>query len=225
MKITALILAVAFAISCGAVKQPAKYIALTFDDGPHPEYTARILKILYDNDAAATFFIIGENAERYPYLVRAEYDLGHELGNHTYSHDRLNQDSIKTLYDQIKKTDGIIKSITGTEPLYFRPPEGKRNSETEKILKKAGKQTVLWTIDTRDWAHTDKNTIINNIKKNVKNGSVILFHDYVTQPSPTPDVLCEIIPYLKERGYEFVTISQLLSRKADIGDVSSFFIG
>ena len=225
MRIIALILSFALVFSCGIVKKPVKYIALTFDDGPHPVYTARILKILYDNNASATFFVIGENAERYPSLIRAEYDSGHELGNHTYSHGKLNKNSVKTLYDEIKKTDDIIKCITGTEPTFFRPPEGKHNSETDMILKKAGKQTVLWTVDTRDWAHTDKNTIINNIKKNVKNGSVILFHDYVAPPSPTPDVLCEILPYLKEQGYEFVTISELLSHKADIGDVSSFFIG
>lgn len=225
MRIIAVILAVLAAFPVGALKKPVKYIALTFDDGPHPKYTSEILNILYENDAYATFFVIGENAEKYPYLIRAEYDLGCEIGNHTYSHLRLNSKSVGALSDEIKKADEIIYDITGEKPLLFRPPEGKHNCKTDDIIKKAEKHTVLWTIDTRDWAHTDKNTIINNIKKNVKNGSVILFHDYIVPPSPTPDVLREILPCLKAQGYEFVTVSELLYHSADIGDISSFFIG
>lgn len=225
IKLVSLLLSVFLSIPSAAVKKPVKYVALTFDDGPHPVYTAQILKILYENDAEATFFAVGENAERYPSLIRAEYDLGHEIGNHTYTHRRLNEKSVLTLADEIKKTDDIIYNITGITPSLFRPPEGKHNGAVDTILKNAGKQTVLWTVDTRDWAHTDKNTIINNIKSNIKNGSVILFHDYIAPPSPTPGVLCEILPYLKELGFRFVTVTELLSHKADIGDVSSFFIG
>lgn len=225
MKILSVMLAAVLLFPADSVKKTAKYIALTFDDGPHPRYTAQILKILYDNDAAATFFVVGENAERYPELVRAEFDLGFEIGNHTYSHLRTNEKSAGALYEEINKADDIICQITGQKPSLFRPPEGKHNNKTDEIIKKAGKKTVLWTIDTRDWAHTDKNKIIDNIKNNVKNGSVILFHDYITPPSPTPDVLCEILPYLKEQGYEFVTVTELLYHKADIGGVSSFFIG
>ena len=183
------------------------------------------MKILYDNDASATFFVIGENAKRYPELVKAEYDLGCEIGNHTYSHVRLNEKGISVLSDEIKKADDIIYEITGCRPALFRPPEGKHNGKADEIIKRAGKRTVLWTVDTRDWAHTDKEKIIENIKNNIKNGSVILFHDYIAPPSPTPDVLREILPYLKAQGYEFVTVTELLSRSADIGDVSSFFIG
>lgn len=225
MKILSILLAAVLLFPTGQIKKPVKYIALTFDDGPHPEYTPQILKILYENGAAATFFVVGENAERYPELVRAEFDLGFEIGNHTFSHLRTNEKSAGALYDEIKKADGIISEITGEKPTLFRPPEGRHNNKTDEIIKKAGKKTVLWTIDTRDWAHTDKYKIIENIKNNVNNGSVILFHDYIVPPSPTPDVLREILPYLKERGYEFVTVTELLRHKADIGGVSSFFIG
>ena len=225
IKLTALFLSVSLLIPSSVIKKSEKYIALTFDDGPHPKYTAQILKILYDNEAMATFFVIGENAERYPYLVRAEYDLGHEIGNHTYHHDRKSDQSLKTLADDIKRADDIIYEITGQKPLLFRPPEGKRDKTLDDIVKKAGKSIVLWTVDTRDWAHTDKDKIIKNITENTKNGSVILFHDYISPPSPTPEVLCEILPYLKEKGYKFVTVSELLKRKADIGELSSFFIG
>ena len=138
---------------------------------------------------------------------------------------RFNDKTARALFDEIKKTDDIIYEITGKIPALFRPPEGKHNGKADEIIKRAGKRAVLWTIDTRDWAHTDKDKIIDNIKNNAKNGSVILFHDYITAPSPTPDVLREILPYLKSQGYEFVTVTELLSYSADIGDVSSFFIG
>ncbi len=225
MRLVSIILAALLSVPVSCIKKPAKFIALTFDDGPHPKYTAEILKILYDNDAAATFFVVGENAQRYPELVRAEHDLGCEIGNHTYSHMRFNDKTARALFDEIKKTDDIIYEITGKIPALFRPPEGKHSGKADEIIKRAGKRTVLWTIDTRDWAHTDKDKIIDNIKNNAKNGSVILFHDYITAPSPTPDVLREILPYLKSQGYEFVTVTELLSHSADIGDVSSFFIG
>ena len=225
MKIVSVLLAVFLLIPSAAVKKPVKYVALTFDDGPHPKYTPQILKILYENEAAATFFVVGENAERYPELVRAEHDLGFEIGNHTYTHFRLNEKSINALYKDIKKADEIISSITGKTPGLFRPPEGKHNGKVDEIIKRAEKKAVLWMVDTRDWAHTEKDKIVGNIKNNVKNGSVILFHDYIVPPSPTPSVLCEILPYLKEQGYEFVTVTELLSHSADIGGVSSFFIG
>lgn len=225
IKILSVFLSLILLVPQTVSKKQTKYIALTFDDGPHPKYTAQILKILCDNDAAATFFVVGENAERYPELIRAEYDLGFEIGNHTYSHMRLNEKSAALLFDEIKRTDGIIYDIIGTCPSLFRPPEGKHNGKVDEIIKRAEKKAVLWTVDTRDWAHTEKDKIVENIKNNVKNGSVILFHDYIVPPSPTPSVLCEILPYLKEQGYEFVTVTELLSHSADIGGVSSFFIG
>ena len=202
-----------------------KYAALTFDDGPHPKYTAEILKILYENDAAATFFVVGENAERYPELLRAEYDLGNEIGNHTYSHMKITDKNYKIIAEDIKRADTVIYDILGFTPSLFRPPEGKHGKQLDSLILQMKKTEIFWNIDTRDWAHTDKNVIIENIKTNIKDGAVILFHDYVTPPSPTPDVLREILPYLSSKGYKFVTVSELLTHKAYIGGKSSFFIG
>ena len=207
---------------CGAIRK--KRVALTFDDGPHAQYTAEILKILYENDAVATFFVIGSNAQRYPELVRAEYDLGHEIGNHTYSHIICGKADNNTLLDEIRTTDGIISDITGQIPTLFRPPEGKTGAGLV-ALNEYGKTVVLWDVDTRDWAHTSPEAIIKNIKANVHDGSIILFHDFVSAPSPTPEVLKQIIPYLREQGYEFVTVSGLLAEKTDTGLKPSFFIG
>ena len=224
MRIIILLLSLIMILPCRAAENGyVKYIALTFDDGPHPKYTPQILKILYENNVPATFFVIGENAERYPELIRAEYDLGCEIGNHTYSHKRCDG-ACSDIYDEIKKTDRIIFDITGEIPSLFRPPEGKHAEAVDKAVSSSGKKTVLWNIDTRDWAHTDRTAICENIKKNARNGSVILFHDYVSGTSPTPSVLEEMIPYLKKQGYVFVTVSELYN-KADTGDVSSIFIG
>ena len=210
MRIIALILSFAFVFSCGIVKKPVKYIALTFDDGPHPVYTARILKILYDNNASATFFVIGENAERYPSLIRAEYDSGHELGNHTYSHGRLNEKSVKTLYNEIKKTDGIIKSITGEEPVLFRPPEGATSKIVLNCAERFSYPVILWSIDTKDWERKDAGKIADSVLSGIKPGAIILMPEFVGTNSQTPQALRKILPALLEQGYEFVTVSELL---------------
>lgn len=209
MKTLSVILLLSFLLPFSVFAQNKKYVALTFDDGPHPRYTAEILKILYENDVKATFFVVGENAERYPELLRAEYDLGHEIGNHTYSHLRITENNADKIKAEIKAADDVIYDITGTIPSLFRPPEGKHGKKIDALIKSMDKTEVFWNIDTRDWAHTDKEKIIENIKKNIKDGSVILFHDYIAYPSPTPDVLREIIPYLKSQGYEFVTVGEL----------------
>ncbi len=202
-----------------------KYAALTFDDGPHPVYTAIILKILYENDARATFFAVGENAERYPELLRAEYDLGHDIGNHTYSHLKMTEKNAGKIAEDIKRADKVIYDILGFTPSLFRPPERKHGEYLDSLIKKMKKTEVFWTVDTRDWAHTEKEKIAENIKANIKDGAVILFHDYVSPPSPTPEVLSEILPYLKAKGYKFVTVTELMTHKAYIGGKSSFFIG
>lgn len=202
-----------------------KRVALTFDDGPHCRYTAEILKILYDCDIQATFFVVGGNAEKYPDLVRAEYDLGHEIGNHTYSHSVCDGTRCADIITEIKRTDEIIRDITGSVPALFRPPEGKLRGDILPALKRYGKKTVLWNVDTRDWAHTPVDRIIANVKQNVRDGSVILFHDYIASDSPTPEALRSVIPYLKSQGYEFVTVSGLLEAVEENGAPSSFFIG
>ncbi len=211
MKTVALILSFALALAstpCGAVK---KRVALTFDDGPHIKFTKQILDVLDKYGVKATFFVIGENAERYPELVKSEYEAGHEIGNHTYSHRRLGSVDRAFMLDEIKKTDDIIYGITGKYPILFRPPEGRTSSELEADVFAKSKKTVLWTIDTRDWAHNPLADIVRTVKTNVKNGSIILFHDYITPYSETPDALEKLIPYLTENGYEFVTVSELLT--------------
>ena len=219
MRLLCLILSLAVSFHPGSYKK--KRVALTFDDGPHGVYTAQILKILYEYGVQATFFTIGSNAERYPELVRAEYDLGHEIGNHTYSHSV----SPSHLKKKKKKADRVIREITGKTTEVFRPPEGKISRDAASAVNALGKTTVLWDVDTRDWAHTPVDAIVENVKRSVRDGSVILFHDFVKPPSPTPEALRIIIPYLMDNGYEFVTVSALYHDAEKTGTVPSYFIG
>lgn len=196
-------------VSAGDTAEETEKIALTFDDGPHPVYTPQILDILKENGIKATFFIIGENAEKYPEIVERIIDEGHEVGNHTYSHPHLQKIGDEELMKELKKTEALLKEAFGYEPALFRPPEGYCCAAVKNSAKAMGYELTLWDIDTTDWAHNQSQNIIKTVLATVKDGSIILCHDYVTKPSPTPDAIKAFIPKLKARGYSFVTVSEL----------------
>ena len=188
-----------------------KKIALTFDDGPHYKYTDRILDILESYGVKATFFVIGVNAEKYPEKVKKIASHGHEIGNHTYSHPHLKSISDEELQREIEKASAIISKITDKTPTIFRPPEGFCGKNITSTAEKCGCSVILWSHDTRDWAHTPSADISKKILDGVKCGDIILFHDFITPDTPTPDALENVIPKLIERGYEFLTVSELIS--------------
>ena len=187
-----------------------KRVALTFDDGPHPRYTAQILDILEEYGAKATFFTVGSNAKAYPELISRAVAQGHEIGSHTYHHYHVNQMNEALLREEILSTNQLLEKITGRRVRLFRPPEGVCSKSLGGICEQEGMTIVLWSVDTRDWAHTPIDEICDNVKENVRNGSIILMHDFIGKNSPTPNALRRIIPMLSELGYEFVTISTLL---------------
>lgn len=190
-----------------------KIIALTFDDGPHPKYTAAILDLLAKYDAKATFFIIGKNAEKYPDLVLRSYSEGHELANHTYSHPF--KASVAELQAQLRKTKEIIYGITGFAPVLFRPVGGYYNDQMINSAVKDGYKVVMWSWhqDTQDWKQPGVNKIVQKVMKGSKPGDVILFHDGGGDRTQTIKALEEILPKLKKQGYTFVTISELIKSK------------
>ncbi len=195
--------------ACEAVGQ--KQIALTFDDGPHPSYTREILDILDEYGIRATFFVIGVNAETWPELVEAELTAGHEIGNHTYRHANLRTESYDTVRGEILGMENVLWQQMEVRPHLFRPPGGLYGDEVCRAAADLDYTVILWTVDTRDWAHTAAEEIVENVLTNTESGDIILFHDYVTAPSPTPTALRQIIPALLDRGYSFVTVSELLS--------------
>jgi len=187
-----------------------KRVALTFDDGPHPRYTPKILDILAEFGVEATFFAVGTNAETYPQLIHRILAEGHELGNHTYNHYHTPSMSGEALEKDVRSCDACLRRITGEAPRLFRPPEGVCSEDVKRICAAMGYTIVLWSVDTRDWAHPSVGDIVRNVRANTANGSIILMHDFIGKNSPTPEALRQIIPMLQESGYEFVTVSRLL---------------
>jgi len=187
-------------------------IALTFDDGPHPKYTYKILDILRKYDIKATFFIIGVNAKNYPEALRAIADEGHEIGNHTFTHQCMKGKSYDQISRDVSACSKLIYDLCGKTPSVFRPPGGiMADAEAAASDLFENYKIVYWSIDTMDWDHHTPENIFNYVVKNIKAGDIILMHDYIGYNTPTPRALELIIPKLLESGYEFVTVSELLS--------------
>ena len=188
-----------------------KEIALTFDDGPHTAYTPRLLAILKQYDVKATFFVVGEQAEKYPELVQAEEAAGDSIGNHTYDHVSLVKIPEDYVSTEIKACGEVIHSITDKTPHLFRPPGGVYDPRIAETSEALGYTTVLWTDDPGDYASPGTDVILSRTLGKASSGGIILLHDGIQQ---TIDVLPRIIQTLKSRGYKFVTVDQMLAERA-----------
>lgn len=191
-----------------------KIIALTFDDGPDEDYTPQILDILKKYNVKATFFVVGQKVGWNPEIVKREFEEGHEIGNHTFSHINVCHRSYNEIYTEINNTQDAIKKVIGKEPEIFRPPYRAINKEMCSIVKEKNMNIILWSnLDPRDWSNPGVYYIVNIIMNKVQNGNIILLHDYNNArktTSQTIQALDIVIPKLKEKGYKFVTISQLV---------------
>lgn len=190
-----------------------KRIALTFDDGPHPRITREIISILREYKVTATFFVIGQNADNYPETMKLLAESGYEIGNHTYSHRNLKKMSEAEIEAEFKKCSEALLRF-GVKPTVMRPPEGFFTDEVVKVSRTMQYDIILWSIDTRDWAHTPADDIVKSVLDNVKGGDIILMHDYLSGYGGTCEALHVIIPELQRRGFEFVTVSELISADA-----------
>lgn len=188
-----------------------KLIALTFDDGPHPKETNQVLDVLKKYDVKATFFIAGKHANWYTNpLLRANKE-GHEIGNHTFSHPDISNLSSSQIEEEILKCEETLIKHTGKKPTLFRPPFGSYNEKSlSEIAKKLGYKIVLWTsVDAKDWKNPPASQISDTIVNNVKNGDIVLLHDYATDN--TVEALDLLIPKMIEKGFKFVTVSELIN--------------
>lgn len=195
-------------------KEAGKCVALTFDDGPHPEYTPQILDILDEYGVKATFFVVGENAARYPEIVKRIIDSGHEIGNHTWSHKGMKGITREQAEKEITDTHVFLKETFNYCPVLFRPPGGGEYSLAREIAAENGYKYVLWAwrTDSKDWACPDAESISQTVLSTVSEGDIVLLHDYVGGKSSTPQALRQIIPQLLAQGYSLDTVSGLLSR-------------
>lgn len=179
-----------------------KRIALTFDDGPHPKYTSKLLDGLAERNVKVTFFVLGENAANYPELLKRMSDEGHLIGNHTYSHVQLSCIPEDKAIIEINNTNLVIEEATGNIPKYIRPPYG----FLPKSLKSETNLTpVLWNVDPRDWSVLNTDSIVNHVIKRAKDGSIILLHDIF---DTSVDAALLIIDKLTQEGFEFVTVDE-----------------
>ena len=181
-----------------------KVIALTFDDGPDPIQTPKVLKVLKEHQATACFFCIGHKIEGNEKLLQQMVAEGHLIGNHTFDHVELTKLSDTKAVEEIEKTNSAISSITGYKPEYIRPPFGKISNKVEEAI---NMQCVMWSIDPVDWNTSNCSKVVNHVVNNAKNGDIILMHD-IYDSSVTAAL--EIIDRLKAKGYVFVTVDQLL---------------
>lgn len=193
------------------IKNDGHKIALTFDDGPHPRYTPQILDILDEYNIKATFFVVGVNAKYYPKALQMIAERGHEIANHTYTHPHVSRIDQEKLKREVEDCETEILSLVDERTKLFRPPEGMIDENMLAALSVLDYKVVLWNIDTRDWAHTPAPKISEHVINNISDGDIILMHDYIGKNSPTPEALRLFLPILIEKGYKFVTISELIA--------------
>lgn len=191
-----------------------KLVAFTFDDGPDPTFTPQILDALKKYDAKATFFVIGEEAERYREFVKRQEAEGHEIGNHTYRHRFRDEYSAVMLKRELAKSSEVIKNLTGNTPTLFRPIAGYYDKEIVDTAIDGGYNVILWSWhqETRDWSRPGAAKITQNVISDTRLGDVIIFHDAGGDRSQTVKAVEDIMEVLYKNGYQCTTVSDLLYR-------------
>ena len=189
----------------------AKLIALTFDDGPWPNSTPEVLNVLKKNNVKATFFIVGKQVQKYPQLMKQVVGEGHAIGNHTWSH-QYHQYNNPAAAHEIDSTAELVYKTTGVKTSLFRPPAGILNNGLATYAQEKKYAVVMWSVDTKDWRsqRTTAQGWIDNILKQAKPGGIVLLHDGGGDRSKTVQALPQLIAQLKKRGYQFVTVPELL---------------
>ncbi|MBE0448612.1 MAG: polysaccharide deacetylase family protein [Actinobacteria bacterium] len=195
-------------------------VAITFDDGPNPIYTPQILDILKEKGVKATFFVVGLHVRKYPDIARRIVAEGHDIGNHTYTHKDLVPATRRMVLAQAHKTDQVIKRITGASSSLFRPPRGIFSSAVRRLLvDKEGYRLILWTVSSVDWRRVSPRAILRRISRHTRPGAILLFHDsgaLIRREGASRDNTVEALPmvidHLRAKGYEMVTISEMLRR-------------
>jgi peptidoglycan/xylan/chitin deacetylase (PgdA/CDA1 family) len=184
-------------------------VAMTFDDGPHPKLTPKLLDILKERNIKATFFVIGKCVAEYPDIAKRIVDEGHEIANHSWNHPQLTKLSPSAFDAEISQTTDAIQKATGVRPVTMRPPYGAINPAlTKRLNDEYGLCVILWSVDPQDWKIRKSEHVSSHIIKNTAPGSIILAHDI--HPS-TIDAMPTALDALQSKGYKFVTVSELIA--------------
>jgi len=189
-------------------RKDLKIVALTFDDGPHPQYTPRILDELQKRNVKATFFTLGRLVDLQPQITARIAQEGHEIGNHTYTHGNLSKMSDANIQKEMNRGRDAIVRATGIHPRIMRAPYGAiKPAQRQMIYDKYGYTEIFWSVDSRDWESKNATSVTNVIMKNTRPGGIILVHDI---QKAAADALPVFLDRLLAQGYKFVTVSELI---------------
>ncbi|MBQ4913726.1 polysaccharide deacetylase family protein [Maribacter sp. MMG018] len=187
-------------------------VAITFDDGPHPEYTPQVLELLKKHNAKATFFCVGKQVQKNPDLFKAIIDGGHTVGNHTYTHVRsfgfFNEEEVSK---ELLKTIDLVKNISGLQMKLYRPAFGVTNPSIEKSVKKLNLTSIGWNVRSLDTTPRNENMVLKRITSKISKGDIVLLHD---TSEKSVRVLERLLLFLDEKKLESVTVDQILQIKA-----------
>ncbi len=195
--------------SYSSVSTNLPFLALTFDDGPHPTNTPRLLDILKARDVKATFYVVGTNAKRYPEILRRIISEGHEIGNHTITHGDLKKMSEAQVRKELTESHQAILSATGVAPRTMRPPYGSiTQAQKTWIRREFNYPSILWSVDPEDWKRPGSSVVASRLVSGAKPGGILLVHDI---HAPTIDAIPSAVDQLKQKGFQFVTVTQLIA--------------
>lgn len=186
-----------------------KAIALTFDDGPNPATTTKILDALKKNKGHATFFVLGSRVQYYPGMLADILKGGNEIGNHSYNHPLLTRLSLDEAVKQVKDTQQLIEKASGYTPTHFRPPYGGTNQDINHAI---GMKVTLWDVDPEDWKIRNSQQITNRVLSHAADGRTVLMHDIYESSA---QAAVKIIHELTKQGYQLVTVSELEQLKKE----------
>ena len=190
------------------------YVAITFDDGPHPQNTPRLLDMLRARNIRATFYVIGRSVDLYPQVVRRTVAEGHEIGNHSQTHRLLSKLGDEELRQEMSRCRDAVARAAGVQPRTMRPPYGGLlQRQRELVHAEFGYPTILWSVDPLDWKRPGASVVSSRILAGTSSGGIVLAHDLHAQ---TVDAMPATLDGLLRRGFKFVTVSQLLAMKTDV---------
>ena len=193
------------------VETEKKQVAISFDAAWGADDTDTLISILKEHEVPATFFVVGAWVDKYPEEVKRLSDAGHQVQNHSNTHPNMPRLSNAQMCDELKSCNDKIEKVTGKRPTLFRPPYGDYNNATIENTESMGMKCIQWDVDSLDWKeNATPDTIYQKVTSKVKNGSIVLFHN---DAEHTPEALPHILKTLKEQGYEFVFISDLIHKE------------
>ncbi|WP_201008310.1 polysaccharide deacetylase family protein [Paenibacillus glycanilyticus] len=194
-----------------SVNTSSKAVAFTFDDGPNPVYTPELLEIFAEAGGKATFYMIGEQIAAHPEVARLVHEQGHEIGNHSYTHPNMTELSDEEFESELSRTEELIKQVTGTRAATMRLPYLAGDERVQAILEREGYPSIgALNMDAKDWDMPGVDHILEATRREVRNGSILIFHDGFGDRSQSVEAVRVLTKELTASGYRLVTVSELL---------------